>query len=432
MFEDVLKVKVIFANQSGDTMKKLALILVFIPVILAAQKSDPSVAISYNFLLLDDPSLEKAAYEYRPGQSAAFTKLYYPEMKKYSETFIKYIEQMRSVKNYIGPLGTGTPTSLGDLDFKTAIGKIKRGELEKIGNLYFDPAVFEAEVKYNGNDIIDKTNHVHIVDEVFLQKDTAYVEDLVTGEMKRVVVDLDQDGYKVMAGAGFIEEWEFDKSRGNFSKEIKYLSASKAVFDELNGDYRGLKPLFAFKAGKFNTRNIGELRLVREDIEYNVLFNRDFNYAFESGEMDGMVLTSDAGGYIEPSARYQFIISIVDAVSSGLLKVYDYDGINFKLKKATPLTRDDFFDRMSMKETVYTEDLITGEMVKVEVETETQLSDIIGIRFFEDWYMDYANMSMYKRVKGLVLLTEKKDMETGEAKGAAPVNNTYISLNPKF
>ena len=102
-------------------MKRLILIALFAPLLAVAQ-NNPSVAISYNFLLLDDPSLADVEYEYRPGQSAAFTKLYYPEMKKYSETFIKYIEQMRMVKNYIGPLGTGTPTSLGDLDFKTAIG----------------------------------------------------------------------------------------------------------------------------------------------------------------------------------------------------------------------------------------------------------------------------------------------------------------------
>lgn len=412
-------------------MKRLILIALFAPLLAVAQ-NNPSVAISYNFLLLDDPSLADVEYVYRPGQSAAFTKLYYPEMKKYSETFIKYIEQMRMVKNYIGPLGTGTPTSLGDLDFKTAIGKIKRGELEKIGNLYFDPAVFEAEVKYNGSEIVDKTNGVYIKDDEFVVKDTVYTEDLITGDMKRQIVDLNEDIYKIMAGAGFIEEWSFDKSRGDLSKEIKYLSASRPVFDSQNGDYRGLKPMFAFKAGKFNTRNIGELRLVRESIEYNVLFNRDFSSAFEGGEMDGMVLTSDAAGYIEPSARYQFLISVVDAINSGILKVYDYDGLSFKESKAKAITRDEFFKRLNSIETVYTEDLYTGDFKPVKVQVQTNLSDVIGIRFFEDWYMDYANMSMYKRVNGIVFLTEKKDPDTGVARGAAPVNNTYIKLNPKY
>jgi len=41
-------------------------------------------------------------------------------------------------------------------------------------------------------------------------------------------------------------------------------------------------------------------------------------------------------------------------------------------------------------------------------------------------------MSIYKRVKGIVLLTEKKDLMTGLARGAAPVNNTYIKLNPRL
>ena len=68
----------------------------------------------------------------------------------------------------------------------------------------------------------------------------------------------------------------------------------------------------------------------------------------------------------------------------------------------------------------------------MKVQVQTNLSDVIGIRFFEDWYMDYANMSMYKRVNGIVFLTEKKDPDTGVARGAAPVNNTYIKLNPKY
>ncbi len=416
-------------------MKNLSFSLfVCLPLFALAQKSGaPSVAISYNFLLLDDASLDKVTYEYQPGQSAAFTKLYYPEMKKYSQTFIKYVEQMRSAKNYIGPLGTGTPTSLGDLDFKTAIGKTRRGELEKIGNLFFDPAVFEAVAKYNGTEIIDETNDVLIRDgELITGPDTVYSENINTNEMEQKIIIYEDDIYKKMCGAGFIEEWNFDKNKGSLEKDIKYLSVSKAVFDDLSGDYRGLKPLFAFKAGLFNRRNISELRLIREDIEYNVLFNRDFNFALEGGEMDGMVLTSDAGGYIEPSARYQFLISIVDAINSGQLKVYDYDGLKFKESKAKQLTRDDFFNRLSRKDTVYAEDLFTGKMEEVVIEMKTELSDIIGLRFIEDWYMDHANMSMYKRVKGIVLLTEKKDSFTGEIKGAGPVNNTYIKLNPTY
>lgn len=416
-------------------MKHLfAVLIIALPILVKAQGSaTQSVAISYNFLLLEDQSLANVGYKYQPGQSAAFTKLYYPEMKKYSETFIKYVEQMRSVKNYIGPLGTGTPTSLGDLDFKTAINKTRKGELEKIGNLYFDPAVFEATARFDGTQIVDETNDVLIRDgELITGPDTVYTENIKTGLMEPKIIMSEDDIYKKMCGAGFIEEWVFDKNKGSFEKDVKYLSVSKAVFDELNGDYRGLKPLFAFKAGTFNRRNIGELRLIREDIEYNVLFNRDFNFALEGGEMDGMVLTSDAGGYIEPSARYQFLISIVDAINTGQLKVYDYDGIKFKESKAELLSRDDFFNRLSKKDTVYTEDIFSGEMERVVIEFETELSDVIGIRFIEDWYMDYANMSIYKRVKGIVLLTEKKDPLTGLAKGSGPVNNTYIKMNPKY
>jgi hypothetical protein len=415
-------------------MKKLATILLLFPVMAFSQGNTvPSVAISYSFLLLEDPSLAEVNYVYQPGQSAAFSKLYYPEMKKYSEAFLEHVKQMRSVKNYIGPLGTGTPTSLGDLDFRAAISKTKKGELEKIGNLYFDPEAFDAAVTFDGAEIRDKKNGVRIVDEDLVTgPDTVYTENLRTGEMEPEIISLEEDIYKKLSGAGFIEEWSFEKTKGVFNKEIKYLSSLRAVFDEQSGDYRGLKPVFAFKAGTFNKRNVGELRLVRENIEYNVLFNRDFNIALEGGESDGMVLTSDAGGYIEPSIRYQFLISLLDAVNTGQLVIYDYDGIKFNIKKAEKVTRDEFFDRLSTKDTVYVENLMNGEMEPIIIEMKTQLSDVIGIRFFEDWYMDYANMSMYKRVNGIVLLCEKRDELTGAAKGSAPVNNAYIQFNTKM
>jgi len=112
--------------------------------------------------------------------------------------------------------------------------------------------------------------------------------------------------------------------------------------------------------------------------------------------------------------------------------VYDYDGMKFKESKAEQLTRNDFFNRLSRKDTVYAENIYSGKMEQMVIEMETELSDIIGLRFFEDWYMDYANMSIYKRVKGIVLLTEKKDEMTGVIKGAGPVNNTYIKLNPMY
>lgn len=406
---------------------RFLLVGVLLTMSLGLVAQEGKVVMSYDFIMLDDPDDPKVPYQYRTGESTLFTPLYYPEMKKYSVAFMKYLEKMRSVPNYVGPLGIYVPTTLGDKSMKEALDLIQKERLEKVGYLYI-PRGTDGSIRFDGTSI--NLGDGTIQDDRYVMKpDTSYTEDLMTGEMKPVVVTLEEDVYKVLNGAGFTETWHLDKNQSVFEKEVNIISVSRSVFDELTGDYRGQKSVFAFKAGKFHKKNAVESRMVRKGMEYNVLFN--YNYHLED-EDDLMSVNSTSDGYIEPSERYEFLIGILAGVKSGQLPAYDYDGIRFDKSNAKRVMPAEFFDRLIMRDTVYVENIENGEMDAVVVEFETLLRDIVGIRFFEDWYMDYENMGMYKRVNGVALLKEKKDPMTGEPLGVMPMNETYIEFRTRW
>ena len=75
------------------------------------------------------------------------------------------------------------------------------------------------------------------------KKDTSYTEDLLTGEMKPVVVTIDVNSTDVK-WYEIKEEWFFDRQRSVMEVRIIGICPMMAVTDELTGEFRGLKKLF--------------------------------------------------------------------------------------------------------------------------------------------------------------------------------------------
>jgi hypothetical protein len=414
-----------------------AILLSFVLCFAFTAKAQPDLTwgtpIQYSFLLLDHPTLEGVEYQYYPGTSSAFTKLYLPEMKKFSMAFISYARTMRSVRNYVGPLGTKPPEALGSYKMDEAIELIGNGKLERIGHSYFDLSGYNQYVTVEGETLLLDGKPFYADNTIFKGKDTVYTEDIHTGEMSAQVVENSQIYDEVMAGVGFIEEWEYDKNKAQFYKDIKYLSVLQAYRDQETQEYRGLQYVMTFKAGKFGKRYLGDAGLIRKDVEYNVLFNRDFNIDCDAGDYpEGMARSPFANGYIQPDERFGLLMELAVAVRSGQLSVYQYDPIDFNINKLTKAAPDAFFQAMTKEHEAITEDLLTGELMKTTITTELHFEDVIGIRFFEDWYMDPDNFGMYKRVNGIVLLMEAKDPSTGLVRGVTPFVPFYIQLNTRM
>lgn len=398
-----------------------------------AQQPSGGALITYSLIMADGDDLPSIDAPYQPRVSACFTRLYQPEMKRYTEAFLSHVRTIRSVRSYDSSLGFPAPRSLGDDGFMRALELSTDPAIERIGGMYFAPTSKVNQITFDGTRITSSLWKWSIEDDQLMKgSDTVYTENVLTGMMDRVVIENKADLYASVSGAGFSELWMFDKNKGAFEKDVRFLSLLTKNLDPDSKEFRGQQFLLCFKAGKFNKRNIAEARLVRSNIETNVYFNRDFNIDCETFESEGLARTSDSYSYIEPTERYDLMTNILQAVQGGQVQVLHFDGIDFNEAKAPVLTREDFFKRLERTDTVYTEDLATGEMEVLVITMQYALSDVVGFRFFEDWYMDHDNMAMYKRVKGMVLLHEVKDENTGEVKGVGPINNCYLKLNPKM
>lgn len=389
------------------------------------------IPMQYHYYLAEVDEGEQPQYVYEPGGAALFSPFFVPELKAYSGTFLTYIQNMRSVVNHVGPLGTLPPESLGAYHPVKALRMIDKGILQPVGRMYFNDR-YKQQVTYREERIYIDDKEVYYDGLLIKPKDSVYTEDLITGQMKLQVVEGNTDFYDEAIGAGFIEEWEYDKNKARFEKDIEYLQLMLPKFDAVYGDYRGMQTLFTFKTGDFKKRSLGEAIMVKRDVESYVLFNLGFSSAEDPMISAELVKNAIGNGYIEPSERYELLLHIFQSVKEGQAAVYHYNPVDFKLNKAKKATPDAFFGALSAVDTVQTEDLHTGKMVNTVVSHEASMQDIVGIRFFEDWYMDEDNFSLYKRVKGIVLLKEARDTDTGLVKGVTPYTPFYIQLNPRL
>lgn len=78
---------------------------------------------------------------------------------------------------------------------------------------------------------------------LLFRKDTNFTEDLITGEMKQVIVPIETKSDEIK-WYEIKEEWFFDRQRSVMEVRIIGICPMKAVKDELTGEFRGLSKLF--------------------------------------------------------------------------------------------------------------------------------------------------------------------------------------------
>jgi gliding motility associated protien GldN len=93
------------------------------------------------------------------------------------------------------------------------------------------------------NDMFTQRMTTDEVRALLLRKDTAYTEDLMTGEMIPQIVTIEVTTAQVR-WYEIKEEWFFDRQRSVMDVRIIGICPMKAVTDELTGEFRGLQRLF--------------------------------------------------------------------------------------------------------------------------------------------------------------------------------------------
>lgn len=109
---------------------------------------------------------------------------------------------------------------------------------------------------------------------------------------------------------------------------------------------------------------------------------------------------------------------IKDAIlDDGTLTAYDPGPLGDDDMFTKRMTTEEVRGLLSKKDTSYTEDLETGEMVPVVVTIDVKSTDVKWYEIKEEWFFDRQRSVMEVRVIGICPLVAKKDELTGEFRG---------------
>jgi hypothetical protein len=131
-------------------------------------------------------------------------------------------------------------------------------------------------------------------------------------------------------------------------------------------------------------------------------------------------------GALQASELFKFIAPILNKIKRGEITCY---GEYYPFADVL-LTRNEAINRLVKKYSMIDNDDSRADFkpdVTIEVTDTILYSQIGAIQFHEEWYLDKTDLSIEKKVKGIVLLKEIYDNNTGTYKGNTPA--LYIKLN---
>lgn len=343
-----------------------------------------------------------------------YDKLDQTQIRTIADAYVTYIQRVGKVMNYTDYFSM-LPSNPGSLAIERGNSMLRA---EQLGPYYFDPKGEQLTVR---DGAIHQEGTWSIEDrEVDYGTDTVYTENLETGEFEKAIVENTEGLYDHLCQLRFLEMWDYDYLRGRFNKEVKYLGLQKATFGE-EGEFRGAVP-FLTLATNVAKRGLSDPKaLLKANVMTDVMVDR---YACEDG-ISALARTSDAYNYIEPSQKYELILSLLEGVRNGNTPAVAMNDMVFS-RQERRIGKEAFFDLYRMVDTFYTENLETGELEPQVIAYSVTLEDIIGFKFVEDWYFDTTRFIFYKKVKYVGLLEYHRN-EEGELLGTKC--RAFIKMN---
>jgi hypothetical protein len=386
-------------------MKKIPALLFIaaFPTALIAQKSDPICISYYQYMnkemdqssgkYMDAVYLEQFANDenVRKDYNFNYDKLDEATVKKLTNGFVTHIQNEKTITNFVDFFSL-IPESPGAMEITLA----STTALSMLGDYYHNP---EGEtLTYDGTSVNRDGLWFIKGDEINKGIDTIFVEDIETGDFTETAVENIENLYQYMVALRFIELWDYDVTRGRFKKNVEYLGLDEAAMTE-EGDFKGLRPMFMFKTYPSKRGLKDPIMMLGKNIMNDVLFDR---YATGDGYC-GLQNISNSYNYIEPNEKYKLLMDLLEGVRNGNHPVYESSEMLFD-RKEKPMTKAAYFKSFELSDKVFTEDIETGDLTEVTVNYNVELSDIIGLKFVEDWYFDPNKFVFCKRVKYIGLL----------------------------
>ncbi|MBU0763876.1 MAG: hypothetical protein KJ607_03470 [Bacteroidetes bacterium] len=223
--------------------------------------------------------------------------------------------------------------------------------------------------------------------------------------------------YDVVCSAGFFEKWSFDAKTATFRKEIKRIRLNSIfhdgervlpIFDFAMAPYTLPVMPIKLKKGYIMT----DVHLIADSVVYEITLsgrNEDGVYIVED-DFDSPENTS-CYYHIPAGKRSSFIALIFKCLFENRLQAFS---IGPDLKPyGNPLNKNEILDLMTDKDSTYIWDEYGAAEVRYTKE-EVGFGEISGICFFERWYLDAQNFSLYKEVTGICPVRYKERVYDSE------------------
>lgn len=186
----------------------------------------------------------------------------------------------------------------------------------------------------------------------------------------------------------FDEEWDLDTSEFVMKKKVngytlirEYVRNSRLQTEELT------KSMIArYDFSKNPDKKFSSLQLLAKDVAYEVALKNENNPE-----------------WLE-NIQVKHVINVL--LSKALSK--NTQAYSFMIRDSlTPLTKADLKLRLGEETQSYVNtDEATGEQDTITIDKKIEPSEITGVVFIEDWYIDYNTMQIFKDVKGIGLVRE--------------------------
>jgi len=227
----------------------------------------------------------------------------------------------------------------------------------------------------------------------------------------------------------FIENWNFDPTNGHFEKNIKYYGYFHPVFSS-DGALLARAMTFGIDNDKHSSANATNV-LIKKNMICDVAIHRpeqmlgsDTTVEKLSG-MDAISYLNILDGNIPEVDRAKFLSALFYFALNNPKNVFPEN--SSVVDSLHPFTSADQIQALfSHYDTLQIEDVDPGTFSMTIIKTETPLSNVYALRFYEDWYYDPTDFTIKKVVRGIgILLMETTDFGEPWIKDAG----IYIKMN---
>jgi hypothetical protein len=313
------------------------------------------------------------------------------------DAFPKYIKRKKELKNYMFYGDPIWPTTLSDV----AISKQKLADFKGFS---FGQGIYLAsdnteKITSDGNDIFRNGDLILENGSELSRIDTIQMENIFTGEFIEKYDTINIDYKRDSKVIGFSEHWE--TKDGEFNKNVVMLSAG------LHVPFHSRVKYLTYYNFKTTPEKSAEYEKMANELEYDVVFeNKKENTKAEHPASTYQAATKD-----------ELVYSIFDQIFQSELSIENAVG-----KK---IDTEEFMASFKLTDTVYVENIFTGEFEIKVVTSQYQLSDIVGFRFTEEWQILKTGLGVEKKVKKIQLLILNRN-DKGDVLGYKTVNDYYI------